>query len=216
MLRRRTTLRWFDIATVTAVMFGGHIVASTSALLKGGATPDVSFDSASNIGAGLQQAGLLAASVGYLALRRCDFGQWKLRPTWKGTLQGAGIFLAVGAGFDAYYLLLQQFMDVGGGDGTRPPIDATLLGYSVLNATYEELFFLGVCLAVAARHRLAYSLAVRFSFHTYMGLPTAAAIGLGAGLAYYAAYQRLGTLYPLIVAHALADIFGSSALGLLY
>lgn len=217
MARKLKTLRWFDIGVVTATMFGGPILNSTMSLLQGDATPAVDFTSENNLGAGLQQAGLLAAGLGYLAARRFDFSQWTLKPTWKGTAQGAGIFLAVGAGFDAYYLLLQQFMDLGGGDGARTPIDATLLGYSALNATYEELFFLGICLA--SRHRiraLLYSLAVRFSFHTYMGLPTAAGIGLGAGLAYYLAYRRLGSLYPLIIAHALADIFGSSALGLLY
>lgn len=217
-MQKRKTLRWFDIAAVTVVMFGGPIAVSTTTLLQGGATPAVDFDAASNIQAGLQQAGLLGVSLGYLALRRFDFRQWNLRPTLKGTAQGAGIFLAVGAAFDAFYLILDKFVDLGADAGGKTTLDATLLGYSALNATYEELFFLGMCLAVASRHRaraLAYSLAVRFSFHTYMGLPTAAAIGFGVGLAYYAVYRRLGTLYPVIVAHALADIFGSSALGLL-
>lgn len=219
MRQKRKHLRWFDIGAITALLFGAPIASSTLTLLSGEATPYVEFSSDNNVQALVQQGVMLAASMGYLALRRFDFAQWKLTPTWRGSLQGAGIFLALGAMFDIYYTVLQQFVDFVGEDAVSSPVTASLLGYSALNSVYEELFFLGVCLCVATRYRvraLWYSIAVRTSFHTYMGLPTAAGIGLGAGLFYYAAYMRLGTLYPLIVAHALADVFGSSLLGLFY
>lgn len=215
---RRTKLRWFDVMVVTVLMFAMPIVSSTIALLDGGNTPDVSFDSEDNIGAGLQQAVMLLAAGGYLALRRFDFTQWNIKPSWRATIQGICIFLAVGAGFDLVYFILERLVNFPDGEGMASEINASLLGYSLLNSFYEEVFFLGVCLSVAAKyqiHALFYSLMVRFSFHTYMGLATASMIGFGLGLVFYYVYRKLNNMYPLILAHVLGDIFGVSALGLL-
>ncbi len=94
-----------------------------------------------------------------------------------------------------------------------PPIDLSIVLYALLNGVYEELYFLGICLAVPPKNlkwAFLFSLLIRFSFHTYQGLLPAAGISLILGSAYFFLYQKSGrsNLTPFFLSHAIADVFG--------
>lgn len=53
--------------------------------------------------------------------------------------------------------------------------------YAILNGFYEEIFFLGICLAVKPEYlkwAVIYSLIIRVSFHTYQGMESALGLGI--------------------------------------
>ncbi len=207
-----------------------------SADVAGGAastpTSASDFTSHDNLRALVQQALWLVIALVYLRVRNFDFRTLRFRPTWKGTAAGVGLFFAIGLLFDVSYWLFSAFTAAAAPEAPEATdaaaaagsplahIDPSLLVYSAFNGFYEEFFFLGLCLAVAPRWRTAaflYSLAVRVSFHTYQGLFSALFIGLAVGSIYYVVYRRVrgNNLYPLVFSHALADIFGASALAFL-
>ena len=85
--------------------------------------------------------------------------------------------------------------------------------YAVFNGVYEEIYFLGICLAVKPEHRkwaVPFSLLVRVSFHTYQGMFSALGIGVLFGLYFYLLYRRSKdkNLLPFFVAHMWGDIIG--------
>ena len=88
--------------------------------------------------------------------------------------------------------------------------------YALLNAFYEEYFFLGLLGTVDQKYKwqtLLYSTLIRISFHTYQGLPSALIIGIVFGLIYYYFYhRRTKNLLPLVLVHSMADMFGSGFL----
>ena len=76
--------------------------------------------------------------------------------------------------------------------------------YSLFNGVYEEFFFLGLLTSVKEESKwcvLGFSTLVRFSVHTYQGL------------VYYFFYKyKVKNLLPFFLAHAFADMVGSSLL----
>lgn len=89
--------------------------------------------------------------------------------------------------------------------------------YALLNGVYEEIYFLGICLAVRKEHlkwALPFSLLIRVSFHTYQGMISALGIGLLFGIFMYLMYRRSKdrNLLPFFIAHAIGDIFGLGVL----
>ena len=95
----------------------------------------------------------------------------------------------------------------------------SLIIFSLLNGVYEEIFFLGVCTSVEEKYKswaFAYSLLIRFSFHTYQGIVAALGIGFVLGIIYYFLFIKSDkNLYPFMLAHSFADIVGASLLNLL-
>lgn len=85
--------------------------------------------------------------------------------------------------------------------------------YALLNAFYEEFFFLGLLGTVDRKYNLLtllYSTLIRISFHTYQGLPSALIIGVVFGLLYYYFYTyKTKNLLPIVLVHSMADMFGS-------
>lgn len=225
--RKRRTLQWFDILFLTVILWGEGIYSSTLAylfLLQGETTIDdnLTFTAADDYWALAVQFVLLLAALVYLKLRNFDFRTWHIRFSVKAVLWGGVLFLAAALLMDVYT------MATAGIAGRLPfpsPVSAFLLNtqvssviYALFNGFYEELYFLGICLAVAPRQRkwaVLFSLLVRVSFHTYQGMSSAVGIGIVFGLFMYLMYRRSKTknLLPFFIAHAIADIFG---LGILW
>ncbi|MGL5011439.1 MAG: CPBP family intramembrane glutamic endopeptidase [Paracoccaceae bacterium] len=92
------------------------------------------------------------------------------------------------------------------------------VAHALVNGIYEELYFVGIVLATRPDWRtriIWFSFVLRFAFHTYQGLESALLIALlGPGM--LAAFVFLRALWPLMLAHAIADIFGLSAISLLF
>ena len=224
----RKNLEWWDVVVVALILFGGAIYNSTMAFFitpAGAYDQNLVFTAADNWYAmGTIIVELTVAYV-YLHFRRFDFSQWIYRITLKGTLAAVGLFALISVGMDLVTILsegpAQAFAYVGSG-GWRyvlEEIDVSVVLFSLLNGFYEEIFFLGVVAAVAKDKMIpvfAFSVFIRFSFHTYQGLPSAMGIGLIIGCVFYYLYLKNGkNLYPFMLAHTFADIFGVGFLSLL-
>ena len=89
--------------------------------------------------------------------------------------------------------------------------------YALLNAFYEEFYFLGLLGTVQEKYKwgtLVFSTIIRASFHTYQGMASALIIGIFFGLLYYVSYHKfIKNLLPIVLVHSMADMFGS---GLIY
>lgn len=223
---KNTYLKWFDILVLTLILWGEGIYTSTIsyiALIQGKATIDdnLSFSTADNYGSLALQAGLLLLALLYLWLRRFDFKAWTIRFNIKAVACGVLIFLAAALLLDIYFLLTDPLTGVLPFPG---PIGAFFVNetvssviYALLNGVYEELYFLGICLAVRKEHlkwALPFSLLIRVSFHTYQGMISALGIGLLFGIFMYLMYRRSKdrNLLPFFIAHAIGDIFGLGVL----
>jgi membrane protease YdiL (CAAX protease family) len=89
------------------------------------------------------------------------------------------------------------------------------LPFSVFNAVFEELLWLGLGVAAFRRFGMGYAAAIsivlRVVVHAYQG-PLALVTILPAGIVFTLYYIRTGRMWPVVVAHAFQDTL---ALGLL-
>lgn len=90
----------------------------------------------------------------------------------------------------------------------------SLILLALVNGFYEELFFLGIIFAASPtinRHYLmAFSLLVRFAFHTYQGLMLACTVVTLGMVFHYLRAKKISALPPFMLAHAWFDIVGLS------
>ncbi len=223
---KRTLLAWYDILILTVIFWGMGIVSSTSAyieLVRGTATIDQNlvFTAADNYILLAQQAACLATAGIYLWFRRFDFKSWNVRFSLKAIGFGCLIFLGGALMMDAYSMIVYPLEEI----APFPHMIGAFFGnelvstviYSVFNGVYEEVYFLGICLAVTPEQRkwtVPFSLLVRMSFHTYQGMFSALGIGVLLGLYFYLSYRRSKdkNLLPFFVAHMWGDILGVGVL----
>lgn len=225
--KKRSCLAWYDLLILTAVFWGLGIWSSTGAyieLIRGTATVEENlvFTAADNYIMLAEQAVCLLAAGLYLRFRRFDFSMWKVRFSLKAVGVGCLIFLGGAVMMDAYSLIAWPLEGI----LPFPHMIGAFLGnetvstviYAVFNGVYEEIYFLGLCLAVKPEHlkwAVPFSLLVRVSFHTYQGMLSALGIGILFGLYFYLLYRRSKdkNLLPFFVAHMWGDIIG---VGILY
>lgn len=221
-------LTWWDILVLTLIMFSYFIYSSLIGYinltdkLMGEVieyTNDMNWDMLSF------QMVLLVSAMLYLWLRNFNFAQWPITINLKAIVQGVGIFLVVALAMDLFslaaYYLVPPSENIIYTAAALPKLDFSLLLYSVLNGFYEEIFFLGICLAVTRDQRLLfilYSLLIRYAFHTYQGQIAAISIALVIGGVFYFFYIIISpkNLFPFFLAHAFADMFGMGILNYLY
>ena len=219
---KRASLAWYDILILTAIFWSVGIVSSTHAyieLIRGTATIDENlvFSAADNYIMLTQQGVCLAGAGIYLWFRRFDFKSWNIRFSPKAVGLGCLVFLGGAVMMDAYSLIVWPLEEI----APFPHIIGAFFGnelvstviYAVFNGVYEEIYFLGICLAVKPEHRkwaVPFSLLVRVSFHTYQGMFSALGIGVLFGLYFYLLYHRSKdkNLVPFFIAHMWGDIIG--------
>ncbi len=223
-----TILRWYDIVILTLILIGHGILNSTLQfldMLKNPVIPysgnNVEFSVLQNYQALANQLIWLFLAILYLLWRNFDFSVWakKIKLTPWVPLQTIGIFLLTALAMDIFHLLTYQFATpaIPSLFGIFSNLDLSLVLYSLLNGFYEEIYFLGICLAVKPQYQkwtFLFSLLVRFSFHTYQGLGAAFGIGILMGTIFYFLYKKMGqkNLLPFFLAHAIADMIGLSIL----
>ena len=234
-------LKWYDIAIVTAIMFGQFIVWSTELFLASlqpvaqtvtaatETTANTATDGAAYSSNFTLQIILLALALTYLLLRNFDFKQLPIRFKWSVFFWVPFIFAIVGlfgdivttvsGEYDYFNINLLAYIDPMQIIHKFLALSPMTIAYALLNGFYEEFFFLGVMTSVNQKYKwlaLAYSILIRISFHTYQGLLWAVVIGVIYGLFYYVLYKKvIKNLLPFFLMHALADMFGSSILYLL-
>ncbi|RTE50663.1 CPBP family glutamic-type intramembrane protease [Actinobaculum sp. 352] len=182
---------------------------------------EVVFSVEANYGALAREFGLFLIAMLYLYLRRFDFRTWNVRFTWTTPLFACLLFLGGALLYDMYFLLTAPLAEKLPFPG---PIGASFneetvsrVIYGLFNGMCEELYFLGICLAVAPKHLkwvFPFSLLVRVGFHTYQGTISALGIGLVLGSFMFLAYRysKDKNLLPFFLAHSMGDIFGLGVL----
>ncbi|WP_267963873.1 CPBP family glutamic-type intramembrane protease [Testudinibacter sp. TR-2022] len=218
-------MTWWDVLVLTIIMFSIAIYNSFINyvdLADKQLGEEIEFTSNMNWDNLGVQAVLLALAMCYLRLRNFNFAQWTISINLKSVAQGIGIFLAVALAMDVFFMawsyvipfpVSEASVELSSASTALPKIDFSLLLYSALNGFYEEIFFLGICLAVARHQRwlfILYALLIRYAFHTYQGQAAAVGIALVLGGSYYFLYKtiRPKNLFPFFLAHALSDVFG--------
>jgi membrane protease YdiL (CAAX protease family) len=86
----------------------------------------------------------------------------------------------------------------------------SLVGFSVINAAFEEIFVSGYVITALKPSRgttfaINVSAAIRLLYHIYQGQMAVLGV-LPLGLIYAFWYARTGRLWPLIVAHTIQDV----------
>lgn len=222
-------LNWLDVLILTIILFGQAIWLSTELYLTGTTTTLGVSESAAHQDYHMMmiQGITLLLAIIYLWLRKFDFGQWRVRINVTSTLQGIGLFVLFATlmevlfwlflpGYATYFV--STHLDLWNGFlYFLSQVSLSRVLYSLLNGVYEEVYFIGMVLAVKPRWRhwfWLFSLFVRVSFHTYQGLLSAVGIGLILGIGYYIWYEKLGkkNFYPIFLSHAIADVWGLNVL----
>lgn len=232
-------LRPFDLIALSLIFFGHAIYASlqqyTQLRAEGISAPsDLGISDHSNYwGIAFELTALLIAYL-YLRYRRFDFAQLPF------ALKGFTLFKTLGfilcAGILAALVEYLQYL-------LFPPLESptyqeaaedtaqimlqelfayvsfSLSLFALLNGFFEEIFFLGLIFCVEKKHlpyAIAYSLLIRFAFHTYQGLAAAITIS-SLGIVFALLRLRYRELVPFMLAHSFFDIFGLTfLLNLLY
>lgn len=225
-MQKTKTLKWYDVVILSLIFFGTASYQSILGyfdLINQVTTAEeaITFTSGQNWSAMFIQIFWLALAFIYLYFRKFDFNVFLQKIKWNKwvILQAILIFIIIGFANDIYYFATyyaSPYLE----QAPKPSvfsvlknIDLSLILYSILNGFYEEIFFLGICLAVKKEHFpmiFIYSLFVRFIFHTYQGMMTAIGLGFVLGIIMYVLYKKLKpeNLTPFFLAHAIADVIG--------
>jgi membrane protease YdiL (CAAX protease family) len=150
--------------------------------------------------------------VGWGLLQRdWSFRRIGLKPTWKETGEGFLVFVLVLVLLTIYAPLKRA---LGGAIDPHslvaPGIDFGLIALaSLINPIFEETFECGYIITWFSARGLPWvgvgvNCAVRMVCHLYKGLAGAIEVGV-LGLIFGWWYQRNGRLWPVVVAHMLAD-----------
>ena len=185
------TLKWFDILIVTIIMFGEFIIRSTQQFLQSlqpvtevaqqyTETTTSYSDGAADSSNFTLQVILLAIALLYLVIRHYDLKQLKIHFHWSVLIWGSVLFTIVGLFGDVVTTLIGEynyfdpvlipFMNPQEIINKFLAVSPMAIAYGLLNGFYEEFFFLGLMISVKEEHQwkaLAFSILVRFSFHTY-------------------------------------------------
>lgn len=224
-LTKRYYLTLWDVLILTIILFGQAIYSSTTIFLtsQGAGMPEMTqTTSDQNLYMIGYQGVLLLIALAYLYFRGFDFKQWQWQFSLKATGIGIAMFIGLALAMDGLFLLADSNMRSA---LAYYPLDPeagllnllaqwkpSLVAYALLNGVYEELYFIGMLTAVEDKHKpllFIWSLLVRVAFHTYQGLLPALGIGLILGTFYHLWYHKQSrNLYPIILSHALADIWG--------
>ncbi|CAD7288176.1 hypothetical protein LMG7974_00872 [Campylobacter majalis] len=226
-------LNTYDIIILATIMFATAIYQSTYAFFTDfDSTQDVLFGVNLDTIAGgeyrLMIEEILFALLAflYLKFRNFDFSQWQFKITLKDSLIALVMFCSAALIMDIFLYVAelvtptqQQEYDIA--NYSLPiNINIELILVSIINASFEELFFIAICMSVSSekiRKILLFSLIIRISFHTYQGIYSALGIGLILGIFYFVIYQKgYKNLYGFFLSHALADIFGLGLVNFLY
>jgi membrane protease YdiL (CAAX protease family) len=227
-LRAKLIASWLEIIAVLFIVLGKAIYVSSLLALHG------SNDSHGNILSNsslvrdsIWQSAILALLLGFLRWRGWSSADFKIRPTWRSSLQGGLLLMISKIGYSLTLLstvlvlyVLRKYITHDAIFGL-PSVDVKihqqaanwliLLIANIINAYYEELICMGYAFnqfAVKLGPYFALMLMVllRTSYHTYQGVTYALPIG-AVFFMFGICYWRVRNLWPLIFAHVLFDMF---------
>jgi membrane protease YdiL (CAAX protease family) len=203
-----TTLTLTEAAIVIAICFGLFVVWSFDAVARD--FPVTPFADGETLAALVLELVLAAAALLYLRARGFDLAT--LRPTlaWRSLAIGAALYVATLLPYWlAYGLLSPQSQPVDEMVSASRMSLAVVVAFALVNASFEEVFLLGVLTRGLRSFGLGFAigvpLGVRMLYHLYQGPMAAVSIVIfGGALAVY--YVATRDLMAPIAAHVIGDI----------
>lgn len=176
------------------------------------AFPDAPFSDDGLVWGGCELV-LAAAALIFLRARGFDIASLLPQPTFKCSVAGLGLFFGAWLLADVVTSLfhdarvLQPIERMISESRLSMPV---IIAFALVNATFEEVFLLGVLTRGLRTHGLSIAvglpLLVRVLCHLYQG-PMGVLWILAFGLFFSICYVRRPVLWPLVLAHILWDIF---------
>lgn len=226
-------LNFTDIVVLACIFFGyfthtalaGYFAETASSASQ---IVDVTgFSDADNFQTIIIEAVLFGLALLYLRWRRFDFGLLDFSANAR-TVPLTILLILLGSITTDAVLYGTHWFNTGdnpfafaaadvSADGAFSPfahITWGLLLFALCNGFFEEFYFMGLAFATEKRYRAAallFSVAVRFGFHVYQGLPAASAIAL-SGVVFLLLRFKIRSLLPFVLAHAFFDVFGAGLL----
>jgi membrane protease YdiL (CAAX protease family) len=206
----RSTLSIPEALIVSGICFGLSILWSIQAVLAG--FPDAPFSDGGMVWMLGLELVLAASALIYLKARGFDIAALVPHPTLKDSALGLGVCVVacfLGAVVTSAFVDAQNTEPI-----ERMVSESTLsmpviIAFALVNATFEEVFLLGVLVRGLRSHGLSIAiglpLLVRVMYHLYQG-PVGAVWVLVFGLCFTLFYVRRPVLWPLVFAHVLCDI----------
>ncbi|MGG7073423.1 hypothetical protein U5B43_04050 [Campylobacter sp. 9BO] len=227
-------LNFTDILILSFIMFSLAIYDSTNFLLENfisGAdvlvSDTIEMDDSGHLRIIAEELFTASLALLYLWYRRFDFSLWQFKISLKDTALAVAMFCICAILMDLFFYIYDviypftQEQDAQENSSLVLQIKTLSILSSLVNGSFEELFFIAICLNVRRENLMRvfiFSLIIRISFHTYQGLYSAVGIGLILGLFYFFIYQKLGykNLYAFFLSHAIADVFGLGLVNFFY
>jgi membrane protease YdiL (CAAX protease family) len=207
---KKTTTSPIEAAVIVVICFGMMIVLSLQAVATG--FPSTPFSDAGMMWLAGTELVLAMAALLFLGARGFSIGTLLPEPTLWGTLLGA---LVYGTAWIAgalvtlpfiYAMPEQPYVGMVGNAVLSGPV---VVSFAMVNATFEEVFLLGVLVRGLRGFGLSVAvgvpLFVRLLYHLYQG-PVGALWVMAFGLVMTLFYVRSGDLWPPVFAHILGDI----------
>ena len=220
-------LSFADIIILAVIFFGTSAYSSMmwyfDLLQKNQVEPEnLSINDLANWGDTAMQVFLLVIAWLYLRWRKFDFSVLNFKvnrytlPLTLLLILGAGLFADIYQYLHAF-IIPEHYPEIEQDYYQATNYTPELFITSLFNGFFEELFFMGLVFTVKPQtlpKALIFSLFVRFSFHTYQGLAGALTV-VTLGISFWLFRRKIPVLVPFFLAHAVFDIFGLTALGLL-
>jgi membrane protease YdiL (CAAX protease family) len=210
-----------ELVLVLLIAFGATVPRSLTALLL----PDLlvhrtspPITNAALHSTLLYELAVMAILAMFLRVRGWTLERLGIRPTVRDSILGLGIFIGY---YLAYVVLVMAVLAVWprfaqiamsthlvGGRLEWP----TMLAVSLVNPVFEEVFVCGYVISALKERRgittaINVSAGIRVFCHLYQGaVGVLGIVPMALIFAYW--FARTGRLWPLIVAHALDDLFG--------
>jgi uncharacterized protein len=201
-----------EALAVVAICFGWFIFVSLTTVAAG--FPHASgFSDSAFVQIIAMELVLGGAALSLLHARGYPIARLLPTPSVRGGLIGIGLFVAalliwglVAELFPGGELERQPIVDIMAATQVSTP---WVVALSIVNGLYEETFLVGYLLrgfrASGPALAIGLSVLVRLLYHLYQG-PVGAVSVLVFGVVVSLFYWRTGRLWPIVVAHVLADL----------
>ena len=207
-----------QLCLVVSICFGWFIFASIQSVNAG--FPITRVRDASLLDTCLFEGLMALAALAVLHLSRFELRTLIPVPSFGGTLRGAAITLAsivvtwaLYAIFGRNHSAIAQITQIAAQSLVTLPV---ALVWSLCNGTYEEVFLCGYMLraveGLGALSAIGLSTLVRLLYHLYQG-PYGALAAVGFGLVASIYFWRTRQLWPVVFAHAFADLIALAGPG---
>jgi len=213
-------MRWFELALLLAIAFGGFLFSSLHILITGHVSSPYSSD-LRWIGSLFHEGTALLLLAYILRRRRMRLADLGLRWSFRDLLRGAGLILGSYCAYFVGYILVNSIHHAIFGAVHSGITEKAIFGHTgayavpfiLLNPIFEEMIVRAYLmtevmeLTVSKTLAVALSVAIQTTYHLYYGWVGALSLGFQF-LVFSLYYARTRRATPIILAHGFFDLLG--------